>query len=164
MGEDDFIIPSSPLELQALTTVPEWKKLSGNNYLNKKLSNKMALTLPKGTKINVNGESVVLEDDVILADSNNLSMFSLLTQDWRLGNLTRPDMLYIERKLLLSANGIRHGFESSTIPLFKGAVRSELSQARNGFLRDNSNTITQKQERTLKEKKESSGFKLPWSK
>ena len=153
-NNENIILPDTDLELRALTTAPKWKELLNNKYFLSCLATTKPVFIPKGKEILVNGEKVVYNEDVTYYDQDNaLAVVGMVTQDLRLSNLTKTDILYIEKNLELASNCIRHGIRPATIFLLRAIFRLELMQSHKGFLRNLERTITQKQERTLTEAK-----------
>jgi len=160
--KDGFAMPGSELEFKSLTTVPRWNDLLNNPYFLSKLSDTKPVFIPKGTKITINGEVITTEEDINYYNQNNaLSVVGMITQDLRLSNLQRSDLLFVEKNLRLASHCIRNDLRPASIFLIDAILRLELTQSLKGFLRTNERTINQKQDRTFKEEKPKTFF---WNK
>lgn len=136
-------VPASELELNQMIIDGKWGEQRIHSDLYSKLKVPERVYARAGTKWIRDGKEVTLEhDEVFDIDEFLWAELSFYTRDMRLGNLDKKDYLRAKHYLLLAADLLRLRFrEAFIVALNRVIVLLELSQSKDGFLRQWFSTI-----------------------
>lgn len=131
--------PINDLDLQMMMIDGRWGDRKIDNELLSRLKTTKMIKIKAGSVlVNEKGkESKIHEDTLVPTDIFLWGELSFFTRDFRLGNLSKADYEEARHYTLLAADCLRLGMTRAfTVCLSRVATILELSQSRDGFLRE----------------------------
>lgn len=143
-------IPNSDAEYQKDITKPTWADRGQMPGLDQKTTKKFILTDAEGNVMrDANGKAREVPESL-------LNIYEMFTQDIRLGNLDKEEIVWCRLHLDLAHDLLQCGYTDSALVVLERAVSFiETSHSKKGWLRELLGTITQRQYSEYSEPKKS---------